>query len=208
MLHMLMTVVVLLLAQEPGKPTNQPPKEGAKAKPEAGAIDPVPPQAPAESVHEFTVKDIDGKDVTLSQYKGKVLLIVNVASQCGLTPSNYDALNELHEKYAGKDFTILAFPANNFGKQEPGPNEEIKEFCGQKGVKFPLFAKISVKGEDKAPLYKYLTEHPDSNIGGEVQWNFQKYVIDKNGKVIAKFGPKVLPTDKQITDAIDKTLAG
>jgi glutathione peroxidase len=198
MLHVLLGVAMLFVAQEPGKakPAEPPTKDGTKAKVEAGAI--------ATSVHEFTVKDIDGKDVPLSTYKGKVLLIVNVASECGLTPSNYKALNELNEKYAGKDFVILAFPANNFGAQEPGPNEEIKSFCADKGVKFPLFAKISVKGDDKAPLYKYLTENADQKIAGDVQWNFQKYLVDRNGKVIAKFHPKVLPTDSQITEAIDK----
>jgi len=199
MLQVLMGVAVLFAAQEPGKAKTEPPLEGTKAEPEAGAI--------IRSVYDFTVKDIDGNDVPLSKYKDKVLLIVNVASQCGLTPSNYEALNKLNEKYVGKDFVILGFPANNFGEQEPGTNEEIKGFCAKKDVKFPLFAKISVKGKDQAPLYHYLTHYPNEKIAGEVQWNFQKYIIDRQGTVVAKFNPKVLPTDPQITEAIDKALA-
>ena len=161
-----------------------------------------------KSVHDFTVEDIDGNKVSLDKYKGKALLIVNVASFCGLTDSNYAALNELNDKYAEKGLVILAFPANNFGKQEPKPNAEVKAFCEDKGVKFPLFAKVSVKGDDMCPLYQYLTNHSDKEVAGEVQWNFQKYVVDREGNVVAKFSPRVLPTDEKITSAIDKALAG
>ena len=133
------------------------------------------------SIYEFTVKDIDGKDVTLAKYKGDVLLIVNVASQCGLT-------------------------ANNFGGQEPGTNAEIKTFCQQHSVTFDLFDKISVKGKDEAPLYAFLTKHPDKAIAGDVQWNFQKYLIGRDGTVLAKFTPTTYPEDKHITDAIEKAL--
>ncbi len=160
-----------------------------------------------DSIHEFSVKDINGKDITLSKYKGKVLLVVNVASRCGLTTSNYDGLNQIHAKYKDKGLEILAFPANNFGGQEPGSNSEIKEFCEGKGVAFPVFAKVSVKGDDQCPLYRYLTTHSDEKIAGEIAWNFQKYLVDRNGRVIAKFGPRTNPTDKELVEAIEKALA-
>lgn len=160
------------------------------------------------SVYDFTVQDIDGKEIPLSRFKGKVLLIVNVASKCGLTAGNYAGMTEVHSKYKEKGLEILAFPANNFGGQEPGSNSEIKEFCGDKGVKFPVFAKVSVKGDDQCPLYRFLTNHPDESIAGEVAWNFQKYLVDRNGKVIAKFGPRTKPTDKELIDAIEVALAG
>jgi len=158
------------------------------------------------SIYEFTVKDIDGKDVTLAKYKGDVLLIVNVASQCGLTEKSYAGLEAVYKKYKDKGFKVLAFPANNFGGQEPGTNAEIKTFCQQHSVTFDLFDKISVKGKDEAPLYAFLTKHPDKAIAGDVQWNFQKYLIGRDGTVLAKFSPKTYPEDKQITDAIEKAL--
>ncbi|MBI1826466.1 MAG: glutathione peroxidase [Planctomycetes bacterium] len=161
----------------------------------------------AGSIYDFKVKSIDGKEVALSQYKGDVFLIVNVASQCGLTEKSYPALEAVYEKFKDKGFKILAFPANNFGKQEPGTDPEIKEFCAKKNVKFELFSKISVKGDDQAPLYKFLTKNPNSAIAGDVEWNFQKYLIGRDGKVIAKFGPKTMPDDKSVTEAIEKALA-
>lgn len=161
----------------------------------------------AKSVYEFKLKDIDGKEVSLSKYKGEVMLIVNVASQCGLTEKSYAGLEAIYKKYKDQGLKILAFPANNFGGQEPGSNSEIKEFCAQKHATFDLFEKISVKGADQAPLYGYLTKHSDKAIAGEVQWNFQKYLVGRDGTVIAKFGPKTYPEDKQVTDAIEKALA-
>ena len=135
------------------------------------------------SVYDFTVKTIDGKDVSLSQYKGKTLLIVNTASECGYTPQ-YKGLQALYEQYKGKGLEILAFPSNDFGGQEPGSNAEIKKFCELKyKTTFPLFAKIAVKGAGADPLYKYLTGLPEN--GGEVQWNFNKWLIAPDGKVIA-----------------------
>jgi glutathione peroxidase len=155
----------------------------------------------ASSVHEFTLNSIDGKPAPLSAYQGKVVLIVNVASRCGFTPQ-YAGLEALYEKYKDRGFVILGFPANNFGGQEPGTNEEIKTFCSTKyNVTFPMYSKISVKGDDKAPLYQFLTA-----TGGEIQWNFTKFLIDKSGKVIARFEPKVTPESPDLTSAIEKAL--
>ena len=158
------------------------------------------------SALSFTVKDIDGKDQDLSQYKGKVVMIVNVASQCGLTPQ-YKDLESIYEKYKDQGFVILGFPANEFGKQEPGSDSQIKEFCtGKFHVTFPMFSKIVVKGEGIAPLYKYLTSEK-SGHGGEIKWNFNKFLIDRNGKVIERFEPKVSPDDPKVTKAIETALA-
>ena len=156
----------------------------------------------ASSVHEFTLNSIDGKPAPLSAYQGKVVLIVNVASRCGFTPQ-YAGLEALYEKYKDRGFTILGFPANNFGGQEPGTNEEIKTFCSSKyNVTFPMYSKISVKGDDKAPLYQFLT----AATGSEIQWNFTKFLVDKNGKVVARFEPKVTPESPEVTEAIEKSL--
>jgi glutathione peroxidase len=155
----------------------------------------------ASSVHEFTLNSIDGKPAPLSAYQGKVVLIVNVASRCGFTPQ-YAGLEALYEKYKDRGFVILGFPANNFGGQEPGTNEEIKTFCSSKyNVTFPMYSKISVKGDDKAPLYQFLTA-----TGGEIQWNFTKFLVDKDGKVVARFEPKVTPESAEVAGAIEKAL--
>jgi glutathione peroxidase len=155
----------------------------------------------ASSVHEFTLNSIEGKPAPLSAYQGKVVLIVNVASRCGFTPQ-YAGLEALYEKYIDRGFVILGFPANNFGGQEPGTNEEIKTFCSSKyNVTFPMYSKISVKGDDKAPLYQFLTA-----TGGEIQWNFTKFLVDKNGKVVARFEPKVTPESPEVAEAIEKAL--
>src|SRR5712671_5026682 len=140
------------------------------------------------SLYTFTLNSIDGKPAPLANYKGKVVLVVNVASQCGYTPQ-YSALEATYEKYKDQGFVILGFRANNFGAQEPGTNEEIKTFCSRKySVTFPMYSKISVKGADQAPLYKYLTES-----SGEVKWNFTKFLVDGNGKVISRFESAVEP---------------
>ena len=155
----------------------------------------------ASNVHEFTLNSIDGKPAPLSAYRGKVVLIVNVASRCGFTPQ-YAGLEALYEKYKDRGFVILGFPANNFGSQEPGTNEEIKTFCSSKyNVTFPMYSKISVKGDDKAPLYQFLTA-----TGGEIQWNFTKFLVDKDGKVVARFEPKVTPESPEVAEAIEKAL--
>jgi glutathione peroxidase len=160
----------------------------------------------ASGVYSFTLNSIDGKPTPLADYKGKVVLLVNVASQCGYTPQ-YSALEAIYEKYKGRGFVILGFPANNFGAQEPGTNEEIKTFCTRKySVTFPMYGKISVKGADQAPLYAYLTKETGPGISGEIKWNFTKFLLDKNGNVVERFEPAVTPDSKELTGAIEKAL--
>jgi glutathione peroxidase len=159
------------------------------------------------SIYDFTMKDIDGKQINLADFKGKVALVVNVASRCGFTPQ-YEGLQKLYLKYREQGFVILGFPANNFGFQEPGTNAEIKSFCSAKyNVTFPIFSKISVKGDDIDPLYRFLTEK-DSNpqFGGDIMWNFNKFLIDRKGNIIARFEPKVKPESDQMVQAIEKAL--
>jgi glutathione peroxidase len=174
-----------------------------------GDVVKTPTDKPAEKTPlSYTVKDIDGKDVNLSDYKGKVVLIVNVASKCGNTPQ-YKPLEEMYEKYKGQGLVIIGFPANNFGKQEPGTNEQIKEFCtATYQVAFPMMGKISVKGDDIAPLYKFLTD-PKTNgeFAGDVSWNFQKFLVDRNGAVMAKFDPRTQPDSPKFVEAVEKALA-
>jgi glutathione peroxidase len=157
----------------------------------------------ASSIYDFTLKSIDGKPTPLAEFKGKVVLLVNVASKCGFTPQ-YAGLEKLYEQYKDRGFVIVGVPANNFGGQEPGTNEEIKTFCSRNyNVSFPMMSKVSVKGDDKTPLYQYLTE----SSGGEIKWNFTKFLVDKNGKVVARFEPKVTPDSPEVTSAIEKALA-
>lgn len=157
-------------------------------------------------VYSFTLNSIDGKPAPLADYKGKVVLIVNVASQCGYTPQ-YTALESIYEKYKDQGFVILGFPANNFGAQEPGTNEEIKTFCSRKySVKFPMYSKISVKGDDQAPLYSYLTKQTGTGLSGDIKWNFTKFLVDKNGNVVQRFEPAITPDSKEMTEAIEKQL--
>ncbi|HEX7357304.1 MAG TPA: glutathione peroxidase [Ignavibacteriaceae bacterium] len=158
-----------------------------------------------KNISQITVKDIDGKPVNLSEYKGKVLLIINVASYCGYT-KQYSGLEEIYKKYNSKGFEILAFPCNQFGEQEPGTNEEIKNFCSTKfDVTFKLFDKIDVNGKDKSPLYEILTNN-DVTGKSDIKWNFEKFLIDKNGDIVSRFATKVEPTGKEITSAIEKEL--
>jgi glutathione peroxidase len=157
---------------------------------------------------ELKVKDIDGKEADLAAYKGKIVMIVNVASKCGLTPQ-YAALESLYEKYKDRGFVILGFPENNFLGQEPGTNQDIKMFCTTKyNVTFPMFSKISVKGEDIAPLYAWLTS-PKTNPGfdGDIEWNFGKFLLGHEGKVVNRFPPKVTPDSADVVTAIEKALA-
>ena len=161
--------------------------------------------AKTTSLYDFTMDDIDGKPVNLGQYKGKVLLVVNTASFCGNTPQ-YADLETIYEQYRDKGFEILAFPANNFGQQEPGTNAEIKGFCLTKySVSFPLFSKISVKGSDKHPLYQYLTEQ--SAFPGEVEWNFQKYLVDRAGNVVGRFHHRTKPLSPEVVKEVERVLA-
>lgn len=157
-------------------------------------------------VYNFTLNSIEGKPAPLADYQGKVVLLVNVASQCGYTPQ-YSALEAIYEKYKDQGFVILGFPANNFGAQEPGTNEEIKTFCTRKySVTFPMYSKISVKGADQAPLYTYLTKETGTGIAGDIKWNFTKFLVDREGKVIQRFEPAVTPDSKEVTAAIEKQL--
>jgi glutathione peroxidase len=171
----------------------------------------VPAEEPAKkptSVLDFPVKNIDGKDVDLSRFKGEVLLIVNTASQCGYTPQ-YEGLEALFEKYKGQGFEVLAFPANEFGHQEPGADAEIKSFCTSKfHVTFPLFAKIVVKGKGIHPLYQFLTSpETDPKFAGPIPWNFAKFLVNRKGEVIARFEPGDEPESENVTRAIEAALA-
>jgi glutathione peroxidase len=159
------------------------------------------------NVHAFTMKSIDGVDVPLSRYRGKVMLIVNVASKCGYTPQ-YTDLEELNKRYRKRGLAVLGFPANNFGWQEPGTDQEIKTFCTTRyNVSFDMFAKISVKGDDQHPLYAYLTsEDANPETAGGVKWNFTKYLVDRNGKVIARFGSGVKPLSEELVKAVEEAL--
>lgn len=157
------------------------------------------------SIHEFTVKDIDGKEFDLSSLKGKKVLVVNTASKCGLTPQ-YEQLQDLYETYGDEGFTIIGFPANNFANQEPGSESEIAAFCEKNyGVTFPMMSKVSVKGNDMHPVYQWLTSKSKNGVvDSEVQWNFQKYLIDENGNLVEVVNPKVKPDDEKIIAWIEK----
>lgn len=179
----------------------------------------------ANEIYEIPLKTIDGEETNLGKYRDKVLLVVNVASKCGLTPQ-YEGLEKLYENYRGRGFEVLGFPANNFMGQEPGSEEEIKDFCDTNyNVRFPLFSKISVKGNDQHALYKHLTEtHPKTDVGGnnflmklksfgqsltnsnDVVWNFEKFLIGKDGAIKARFAPDVAPDDERLTAKVEAEL--
>lgn len=161
----------------------------------------------ASSVYDFTMKDIDGNDVKLDAFKGRVIMIVNTASKCGYTPQ-YEGLEAIYEKYKDRGFVILGFPANNFMGQEPGTEKEIKEFCTLKyNVTFPMFSKISVAGRDQHPLYGFLTNKATNpEFGGEISWNFNKFLIGKDGKVVGRFATAVKPEDASVITAIETEL--
>lgn len=159
-----------------------------------------------DSVHEFKATDIDGKETPLKQFKGKVLLIVNTASECGFTPQ-YEGLQAVYEKYKDDGLVVMGFPANNFGGQEPGTDEEIKEFCKVNyDVTFPMFSKISVKGDDIHPLFEYLTSADNPDFTGEIKWNFEKFLIDREGDLVHRFRSDTEPQSEEIINAIDETL--
>ena len=163
--------------------------------------------ANAASIYDFTMKSIDGQPVSLKSYKGKVVLLVNVASKCGFTPQ-YAGLEALYEKYKDKGFVIIGIPANNFGQQEPGTNEEIKTFCSRKyNVTFPMMSKVSVLGDDETPLYRSLTDKAsDPKFGGDIKWNFTKFLFDRDGNLVARFEPPVTPDSSQVTAAVEAAL--
>src|SRR6202142_4520969 len=161
----------------------------------------------ASGIYGFTLNSIDGKPAPRADYKGKVVLVVNVASQCGYTPQ-YTALESIYEKYKDQGFVILGFPANNFGAQEPGTNEEIKTFCSRKyNVTFPMYGKVSVKGDDQTPLYQYLTKQTGPSIAGDIKWNFTKFLVDRNGNVVERFESAVTPDSKEVVSAVEKQLS-
>ena len=164
-------------------------------------------QEKVPSIYEFTVTDIDGKNVKLDQFRGKAMLLVNVASQCGYTPQ-YEGLQKIYFKYKERGFVVLGFPANNFGAQEPGTDQEIKTFCSTKyNVTFPMFSKISVKGVDQHPLYKFLTvEMTDPKFAGEITWNFNKFLVDRQGNIVARFDSKDTPESDKVVAAIERAL--
>ena len=158
-----------------------------------------------DNINNITVLDMNNKEVKLSSYNGKVLLIVNVASECGNTPQ-YAGLEEIYREFQPEGFEILAFPCNDFGGQEPGTNEEIKTFCTTNyGVTFPLFDKVKILGPDKSPLYAVLTDN-SVTYKGDVKWNFEKFLIDRNGNIVARFGNKVQPTSDEVISAIKAQL--
>lgn len=160
-----------------------------------------------KTIHDFTVKDILGNDVSLSKYEGNVVLIVNVASKCGLTPQ-YEDLQKIYDDYSEKGLVVLGFPANNFMGQEPGSDQQINQFCTSKfGVTFPMFSKISVKGKNIHPLYQFLTSKKENgSINAPIKWNFQKFLIDKKGRVVTSFAPTKRITEKDVYTQIEKLL--
>lgn len=179
-----------------------------------------------QNLYQYTMKTITGQDKKLEDYKGKVLLVVNVASKCGLTPQ-YDGLEKIYKEYKSKGFEVLGFPANEFGAQEPGSSNEIQEFCRSNfGIEFPMFEKIVVKGANQHPLYKYLTEtkkearlKEDSKLmpllkeknlltgdAHDIKWNFEKFLIGKNGEILERFSPDIAPEDAMIKASIEKAL--
>jgi glutathione peroxidase len=163
--------------------------------------------AQPKSIYDFNLKTIDGQPTSLKAYHGKVVLLVNVASKCGYTPQ-YAGLEALYEKYKDRGLVIVGVPANNFGQQEPGTNEEIKKFCSNKySVTFPMMSKVSVLGDDKTPLYVFLTsKSTDPKFAGDIQWNFTKFLFDRNGNPVARFEPNVTPDSPEVTAAIESAL--
>ena len=158
-----------------------------------------------KSIYDFKMKDIDGKEVSLGKYKGKVLIVVNVASQCGLTPQ-YEGLQKLYDQKKEAGLIVLGFPANEFGAQEPGTDAEIKEFCtGNYKVTFPMFSKIVVKGEGTHPLYQHLIK--EASYHEDVEWNFAKFIVNREGKVVARFHPRTKPDDPKFLEALQAALA-
>ena len=163
--------------------------------------------AAVKSIYDFTLKSIDGQPVSLKTYHGKVVMLVNVASKCGFTPQ-YAGLEKLYETYKDKGLVIVGIPANNFAQQEPGTDAEIKKFCSNKyNVSFPMMSKVSVKGDDITPLYVFLTDKStDPKLGGEIKWNFTKFLFDRNGNPVARFEPNVTPESPEVVAAVETAL--
>lgn len=160
----------------------------------------------AETVYQYELNSINGENISLSDYEGDLLLIVNTASECGFTPQ-YEGLQELYETYSDQGFQVLGFPANNFGGQEPGSDEEIARFCqANYGVTFQMFSKISVKGDDQHPLFAYLTSAENPDFTGEISWNFEKFLVDRNGNVVRRFKSDTEPMSEELTSAVAENL--
>jgi glutathione peroxidase len=182
---------------------------GRSAKAVEAATTPANPEADTATPLDQDMKTLDGKDVNLAKkYKGKVVLLVNVASKCGLTPQ-YEQLQALHDKYSEQGLAIVGVPCNQFNGQEPGTAQQIAEFCELKyGVEFDLLAKVNVNGPDAAPLYKHLTsKEKNPNFGGDIGWNFEKFVFNRQGQLVARFAPRVKPDSKEVVEAIEAELA-
>ena len=190
------TIVLLVLAVLAGCENAGDPEEDSDAVPKDKG-----------SIYNFVMNDIDGNQVSLSNYRGKVLMIVNVASKCGYTPQ-YKQLQSIYQKYRDSGFVVLGFPANNFGNQEPGSNDEIKNFSTTEyHVAFPMFSKISVTGEDIHPLYKFLTEkQTNPDFAGEITWNFNKFLVRRDGEISARFATNVEPDNPDVLEAIERAI--
>lgn len=161
---------------------------------------------PSEEIYKYKVNLINGENISLEQFKGDVLLIVNTASECGMTPQ-YEGLQKLYEEYSDKGFKVLGFPANNFGGQEPGTDEEIAQFCELNfGVTFPMFSRISVKGDDQHPLFTTLTELDNPDFTGDISWNFEKFLIDRDGNLLRRFKSNESPDDEKLRNAVTDAL--
>lgn len=187
--------------------------KAAGVEPDSKGADAVPrnknyPNVPVPKTLNFTLKNIDGKPVKLARYAGNVILVVNVASRCGYTPQ-YADLQKLYDEYKKKGLVVLGFPSNDFGMQEPGTEAEIKEFCTTNyKVTFPMFSKIAVKGDNQNPFYKFLTgKETNPKHAGDIQWNFEKFLINRKGEVVARFPSKVKPTDPEVIKTVEKLLA-
>jgi glutathione peroxidase len=163
--------------------------------------------AQSKSIYDFTMRSIDGQPTSLKNYSGKVVLLVNVASRCGFTPQ-YTGLEALYEKYKDRGLVIVGIPANNFAQQEPGTDDEIKKFCSSKySVTFPMMSKVSVLGDDETPLYRFLTDKSaNPQIGGDIKWNFTKFLFDRSGKPVARFEPAVTPDSPEVQSAVESAL--
>lgn len=200
-LALLLSAAMPTAADEPKPETKAPQKRAEK---DSGKKKDTVKKVPAL---DFKMKDIDGKEQDLKQYHGHVVLMINVASYCGLTPQ-YEQLQAVFKQYEERGFVILAFPANNFGAQEPDTNDIIKQFCTSKfAVTFPLFGKVSVKGDDICDLYKYLTDaKAEHKKGGEIEWNFAKFLVNRKGEVVERFHPRIKPDDKDVIAAIERLL--
>ena len=168
---------------------------------------PGPTHGPMTTLHDFTLKTIDGQDKSLKDFEGQVCLVVNVASKCGLTPQ-YEGLQKLHDSLEDRGFAVLGFPCNQFGGQEPGTEAEIQSFCSTNyGVTFPMFSKLEVNGDGRHPLYAWLTaEDAQPDGSGDIAWNFAKFVIGKDGQVVARFAPTAAPTSEEVVSAIEGAL--